>query len=378
MDIQEYIWIDDYLKGNLSGKELEALETRLHSDQAFREEVDLQRMANRIMVVQERVNIKKQLQEIHRQRQVGKSTSKWRFTGLGILLVVIVVMIYNIGFNTSSLTDHPMQNTEPLNTSKEKEAVTKEANDYEKVTDVNTSEEATIDQSSSQITEGETSEIGAEVISDENNSVLTNTLYENIQIIDNQNTKNEEEVAGIIKESPVVDPCLKANKVIPTYELEAPCFGHQSGTFSFVSKTINGMYFNEFSIDGGKNYYAAIQQVDLPLGSYELIARSDEGCLSKKKQVRVAYKDCNYVIQPDMNKYWEITIPTIAEFPITLEIRNARTGVLVYQNKIEYEQNYIWKGLDQSNAPLPMGNYVYLFTSKTKGLLTKGQIAIIK
>ena len=99
--------------------------------------------------------------------------------------------------------------------------------------------------------------------------------------------------------------------------------------------------------------------------------------VKKNLNIEVTYADCNFVIQPNYNKLWEIEVPELYD-EVTIEIRNAKTGVIVYQKDITAYENFIWQGYDLSNNQLEMGNYVYWFKSATKGVFSKGQITIVK
>jgi hypothetical protein len=108
-----------------------------------------------------------------------------------------------------------------------------------------------------------------------------------------------------------------------------------------------------------------------------LIARDENGCETKSEKIKIAFEEKNYVIQPAQGKNWEIEIRDYVEYPMNLEIRNARTGALVFQEEIEYSQTFNWSGSNQNGQPLSFGNYVYIFSSSEKGIITKGQITIL-
>ncbi|MDG1477451.1 MAG: hypothetical protein P8Q14_09925 [Vicingaceae bacterium] len=378
MELNDHILIDDFLNGNLSGTPLDEFNSRMGSNTNFKKEVELQELANLVIVNNERMKIKAQLQQIHNERTSSPSIGK-KWWGLGIAIVAVGVL-FSIWFVSQN------DSNEIVAQDQENKALIKDIieTNPDRNFDVENQEiETSITTEEDSVTVKEAVEVlgltdGNNEVTAENDPDQTADQPELVKK-DKPIILEEKVRPEIIEAKPEItpDPCLGVNEIFPSYQLVQPCFGGKEGQVIFNDVAEKGISFSEFSIDDGKSYHSSLEELIVSIGNYKVVAKNNLGCISKTKSIEVTYADCNFVIQPNYNKLWEIEVPELYD-EVTIVIRNAKTGVIVYQKDITAYENFIWQGYDLSNNQLEMGNYVYWFKSATKGVFSKGQITIVK
>jgi hypothetical protein len=378
MELNDHILIDDFLNGNLSGAALDEFNARMENDADFKGEVEVQELANLVIVNNERMNIKAQLQQIHKERTNSSSNGrKWWGLGLVMVAVGILVSVWLVNQNDSiEVVAQDQENKalikDILETNPDRNF---DVENKEIVTPIATEEEPLVEKDAIE-------DLG---LAEKNNKIKTENEPDKIvdQIEPAEKTIpiiSEEIPVDIIVETNVdtiQDPCLGVDQVSPNYQLIKPCIGGKEGEIIFDDLAGKEVLFSEFSIDGGESYHSSMEKMELSIGNYQVVAKNNLGCISKMKSVEVTYADCNFVIQPNYDKYWEIEVPELNE-QVTIEIRNARTGVMVYQKNLAAFEKFIWQGNDLNNNQLTMGNYVYWFKSDKKGVFSKGQITLVR
>ena len=378
MEINEHILIDAFLNENLSGKSLEEFNARLENEHNFKVEVELQKLANLVIVNNERMKIKAQLQQIHVARTRSSANGrKWRKIGVPVLIIGLLLSMWYFNQNdkkvllveTQEISDREIKNetnsTRTFNIENE-----------EIKTPTTTKEQIIVPQEK---TPEEVKLVDKKQEKQPINQPNKNLSETTPEVAPNEKPPEKRAQEPIEKNIPeqTIDPCLGVNEALPNYQLIKPCFGGNDGEITFNGLTENDISFSEFSIDGGDNYYSSMEKFKVSTGTYQVIAKNNIGGLSKIKALVVNYADCNFVIQPNYNKYWEVDVPELTE-QIIIEIRNARTGVLVFQKNVDSQEKFIWEGVDSNNNQLNMGNYVYWLKSAQNGVFAKGQITLIK
>jgi hypothetical protein len=170
-------------------------------------------------------------------------------------------------------------------------------------------------------------------------------------------------------------PCEKVTQTTPNYRIERPCFGDHDGVFSLLSNP--HVNFTHYSLDGGKELVDQWKKHALTPGNYTLVAQDEQGCFSDPIALTVRYKNCDYRVQPALYRYLELSMPD--DYPVlTFEVRTSRTNQVVYRERLEHLNSFIYKGIDDTGADLPAGNYVFTFSSANKPLVSRGEITIIK
>jgi len=374
-DINRHIEIDNYLNGNLSVEERAAFENKMNNDLGLKDEVEAFKLANDVIKLGAQVDIKSKLQNIHNNHLKVQKRKKWGYGGAILLFLIILIgVIVNPFSSNKKLADKKDVKTPktilPV-TNKTEDKSTKSPENKPTVTQ-NTS--ASID-------------TVRQLLQQNNDTVILTTeetpiiLQENNkqQVTENkQNKKGDEHNENPIKSDKTKEnPCSKTEEITPQYNITLPCLGHKQGSFELLSSTDNTVHFSEYSLDGGKTFVSNNETSQINRGIYNVIVKDVQGCLTKAKKVNVKYQNCNFVIQPSYGKFLELSLAEYIDYPIRIEIRNARSAQVVYQKNIGSGDNFIWEGKDQSNSDLPLGNYVYFFISETEGLIAQGQITVV-
>lgn len=376
-DINRHIEIDNYLNGNLSVEKVAAFELKMNKDLSLKQEVDAFKLANDVIKLGEQANIKLKLQTIHQDHLKTKKRKQWGYGGAILLLLLITLAVVFNPFSTkeklakNNLIDdktkveetniNSNKNASKISDNKQKiishkSTINPENSSEKLVKNIDTIVESTIEEN----------DLNIESF-DEHENVKTPSIKPENEI--NTTTKTVEETE--------VNPCDLTNKTIPNYDLEWPCLGHEQGSFKLLNSTNEVIHFSEYSLDGGDTYNSIHETTIINRGNYNLIVKDEQGCVTKTKKIKIKYRNCNFVIQPSYGKFLELNLSEYIDYPILIEIRNARSAQIVYKNNINAGENFIWEGKDQSNSNLPLGNYVYFFISDTEGLIAQGQITVV-
>lgn len=379
----------------MTSEERLSFEKRLDMDPKLKKELLLSEAVNEVIIDAEALNIKAKLTEIHNTSNKGNNNyKKWL---LGGAILIGLAGIVGISIPSDDTKKHKPSVSEPITEEKEAKAVTsvKPQNDSKLL--VAPIPETTEDTDHS--TEGEIDPI-IPIIVDTVSEVITidqpnenesaNPTVEAIGEINKVKTPENELVDASDKKDgtadkpvqdmnaePIVNPCEKIALLTPQYEVKEPCIGEELWEIELKDE-IDNEQFGRFSIDGGKSYNTINSFYDIEKGTYTAILMNYEECSTKPIKINLNYANCNQVIQPNKQIYWELDLPELNEYPLTLEIRHARSGALVYSSFHEYAERIEWRGTKMDGTFLTLGNYVYLFTTKANKVLAKGQITILE
>lgn len=377
-DLKRHIEIDRYLNNEMPPQEKEAFQNLLETDLDLRSDVELVELANQVIVDAEVLRLKAKMQNIHLENNQGQG---WKIWGLGLLLLLAV------GIGSWMLMDQPQDL--PLEESKpsivpvaepqeknqsttfdsiveslEKKAPTTEKNTFAKAIGIKDS----------------VLPIDTVVAQNETTYVVNDQPHPPKIIFGSFDSIQEDKTDSVALPKPVVvdvSPCEHMATFTTGYRLEAPCFGVELGQIE-MNQYLDGLTLDWFSIDGGVTYQAENTFFNVPIGKYELLAKNAEGCETEPIPIELSYSDCNFPVQPSRGMFWETELPNSEVYPLQLEIRNARTGALVFDQTFGFPERFTWRGTHRSGSTLPMGNYVYLFLSQEHGLLAKGQVTVIE
>lgn len=379
-ELDRNIMIDSYLSGKLSVQELELFNKKMADDDFFRQEVERVKLVNEVIKIGAQADIKNQLQKMHDHHLKVKTRNKWVLVGVILLLVMASILLFNYSqqksevdmliqpHNSEEIIDDNSNSSLTIDNHQENhkaEASSSNSNVENQLGIKEIEEDINTDSSTVNLleTEAKNKNIDTTIIEQENKLVATKEHEQTI--LNNEN------------DSELNDPCKGIKDMVLTYDLKLPSLGYEQGTFELLTYPGDDIYFTEYSMDGGKSYNSSSKTKTVNSGIYELIAKDENGCITKTKKLNVKYRNHNFVIQPSYGKYWKLDLSEYIEMPVHLEIRNARTAQLVYQKEINPNDNFIWEGKDLNNTTLPLGNYVYIFKSDEKGLIAQGQIAVI-
>ena len=380
---EQHIEIENYLNGKLSGAELEQFSAKMVADKLFKDEVEFTRLANEMVVSGEQLKLKQQLQEIHATHKKTKSTKGWKLGG-ALLLVGIVLTLFVVNNDETEL-----EISKDVLVEAEQEAKIKDEMETEELDRFVQERVAESGLEESELGENTLSLEESEQEKEDSVDNYLNSLFLTDDSSPNTNgnepgnevstklEKSEPKAAASI-ETPKMDPCKLVKKASINFALTHPCISDKSGKIRFHSSSQDEVKFTEFSVDGGKTFRSEFEERTLFAGQHLLVAKNEDGCLSKAQKIEVKYGKCNYVIQPRRSKYWKLELPQFESDNLQLIIRNARTGNVVYNDKLDHVSSFVWQGTTTDNQELPMGNYVYQFVTTKKGLIATGQLTIIK
>lgn len=399
IDFNRHIAIENYLSGAMSKQEKAAFEQKLATDSALQKEVNLQKSANLLVKEAAKMDLKTKLNQIHQQskaaeQQKQSNRNKTLAVAAVALLVTTVLLIAYQYFNQNNVTEQTPE--EQLEQSMKSHTSSSAASDAK------VNNDSAVISASKTLSETNNTAVKADepgTIKPINNkeavnsTPLTGDLAEQKQntTIPSQSTgsdtglkprdsgdeKNENNQTNQPDKNTTttVDPCEAIEKISPHYQVTEPCFGEEAGEFSLLAQ--NDAQFTSYSLHSDGQFVPNWEKQPVPVGSYRLVATDEQNCSSAVVNITVAYKNCNHVIQAANFRYMEINVPATPAV-LKFEVRNARSGAIVFTELLEQRNEFQYKGVNQTGAELPIGAYVFTFSSSSNKLIAQGQITVIK
>ena len=385
-DATTYDLIERYLNDALSADERSAVEARLKNDAEFYEQVAAHLAANEIIIDNALLDVKKELQKIHAENSAKPKSNSRKFYYGGALVLTGIIAAAVLMLQNNAPTNLA-ETKAPKGSLKEKASTTEfETNNNEPV-----KEEKIVKENKNATVKNSVKEkaLPLETILAKSNAapstVSEKPMNEQIRSTENKTTpKNSspdssKTVVGKIALSkevtPETSPC---NEVVmePKFSVTNSCENQKNGAILFDYEPTDGVY--EFSIDGGKTFYSNAKFSNLGVANYSLIIKDRQNCKSKLVETRIEKENCNSIIYPQQQKYWEVPLERFEGQQVLLKIMNGRTGEIVYQKRLPIANSYTWSGSDDNNNPLPMGIYVYELSSGEPSQTVTGQITIVQ
>ncbi|MBX9851254.1 MAG: gliding motility-associated C-terminal domain-containing protein [Cytophagaceae bacterium] len=349
-----YEQIDLYLKGKLQGAELEAFEKKLASDPAVQKMVEVQRIANKVIVTKQLAGLKAQMaKDLANDPPAGTSAKNI------ILLSSLAVLISGAVFFFVNKKEDKKVISE--NIQKENN------NNIPEENDINT--ESVIKPEKKKIPK-----TYSEIIAQDTDKVTATTL-----------PKEEEQkiLEEIREENPNIDttPVTKINKCdgitmkVPLDVKEA-CRDVNDGSITIRFENIEGGQGPyKFSIDKGEKYTKNYIFRNLEKGIYPILVKDSEGCekivIGEVKE-KICHPPIDEVFNPN-SASWKI--PTDDNAAITVQIFN-KNQILVYSKDFSESSMKEWDGKDNNGGTLEQGLYAIIITHKD-GSIQKGYISIM-
>ena len=377
---ETYELIERYLTGTLSSEELSSFEARMHADADFAEEVNAHKMANEVIIDNALLDIKKQLQAIHEETKVDDGNNFIKLL-TGILASALVVGIVYLFYPTNEVetkaqlqseqekTEVVIQHHSPNN--EEIKEVTQEVLNKLKQKKIQIK---AIKKADELVSEQEKLHSKLEIESDENIPVA---------IANNPDKKNEMTTISNVVESiatPKIvenDPCEDTNIDVNVTAIGS-CTGQKSGSIVFEEPVFSGTSPFQYSIDGGKHFSPSLSFEGLLPKNYSTQIKDANNCISETKWVNVTQKECYFTIHPALEQFWEIPLQSFNGEDVSIQIKNERSGAIVYDEIVSSNFPKSWKGTDQNGASLPMGSYSYHIKSLGSSKEEIGSITIVR
>ncbi|MGD1848276.1 MAG: hypothetical protein ACFB10_23020 [Salibacteraceae bacterium] len=387
---QQQLQIDAYLRGTLAREEERLFADRLAQDPGLQAALEVTQTAHQLVEKHAVLMLKQKLQGIHetseQQRQQRKK--RWWWFGLGTfaLMALVGALLWNFQTGDPSVAEATPIKT-ASNSVTETEAQTEATFSPSKTTaegqpttpvETGTQESDLIptDIESSKNDSLPENRLGA-ILDGSDTSQTPSSLPPNLDITDWDKEKTPPDTSLQVKQMPKVDPCASIQQQTAKHLYDPPCLEEKSGMLE-VSSGTSDFTGTAFSIDGGENFQESPRFVNVTPGSYQLVVATQDGCFTQPRAIVLPYADCHYTLQPDQQVYWEIEIPEITAYPLTLEIRHARTGRLVELKTFYARESYRWEGNDSNGNAQGMGAYFYIWRLPDNQVLAKGQLTILR
>ncbi|MCR6637592.1 MAG: gliding motility-associated C-terminal domain-containing protein [Sporocytophaga sp.] len=380
---EKYHLIDRYLRGELTGRELEDFTKNLSDDPGFAEDVAFQSEVNELVSVNAYNELRNQMSADIASIDKGASSKGFNKT----ISVILIAGLLSVAGGYFLLKDKNKANAElAVNDTKE---VTQPSNAPGPELLDNVVNDGAQKQGQSEFVGKKINKASESNTKDKNVEIQSNTeplnqVWADTAIIENQSTTGNENDRTIVKE-PVsntfvkpeikTDPCSKAVIKVNWSTSEA-CQARNDGRIEI----------DEGSIQGGEapykfEFYSGNQKVDLSdldqlySGNYTLKVVDVNGCLGKWN-IKLSEKNCQPAgvsFSPAQGETWAFNGNDRNSY--YLSIYN-QAGQMVFKSGL-LSGVYEWSGISNSGSTVETGFYVYV-AEYTNGKKENGQITVIR
>jgi hypothetical protein len=347
-----YQLIDRYLKNELSLKESADFEKRLHSDHAFAEAVNLQKLTNELIVEERFFRI---MSEIDKP-STGSDLKK------GIILGgVALFLISGIYFIT--------RNTDKTRENNKSHIITNNEHVFGKEEQILSNQET-----GKKVIKAKEKKAGEEIIYVHADTNSTVSPQENVVKTPDPALKEEEEDKPIVpfKED-------KCGNVLINAETAAheSCAGDSTGMIEILLSTLKGGK-EPYVFSLNEEYQSANIFEHLLPGKYDLKIKDNNGCISLKKDITVKTKPCvkseSFSFNPYYGELWKFPSGDYQNFKVRI---TSKEGIEVYRMEINGGSPAEWNGTSSEGTALPSGTYFYVIEF-SDGKTNQGYISIIE
>ena len=392
-EIEQYEWIEDYLTGKLPAEDVKLLEQKIAKDHAFAKQVEAHRRLNSVIEESSYLEVRKNLQEIHRNALstgngfFSKPGSYFMLIG-GFLGIIAFFIILNqrsrSGTDKKSYTiiqedraaefngwaDDSLKLTVQENNSN--------SHDDDEPMPVNKEIKTSITQPAKSTKEIDESSF----INREEQDPLTDTVLNPVrhkELIGTEVTKTtikEEILSGEPAESSVSAVNCENTVHSAIIHLEESCLSEATGSIQIDKESIQGgLPPFLVSIDNSGNYHTQYTFRNLTPGNYIIWIKDKNNCMTRLGNYRIESIDCQYdfVFAPEKTERWKVPSN---ELKTLLRIFNKR-GTEVFRRYIEPGEKFEWDGTSQNSIPLPMGIYSFILEFDERESLT-GTVTIVR
>lgn len=365
-----YDLIERYLNNTLTAVEKAEVEKRIQDDPSFYEEVESHRAVNSIISDNAALEIKKQLQQIHIENTTSSGSGYRKlYYGLGAIIGLSLVAVLVI----NNKDDKPKRGNHTPEQTKNETTIVPNIEPPKKETEVTkTNAENTFDFSKHPARAEKKKDL--QLTGHPDDFIIEGTWHtdEDKALAEDQNetstpNKNEEpQPENTTTTKTIENSNCEGVSIEIKYTAVKTCGGQKNGAIVFDTESLEPGAF-EFSVDGGKTYSQNNRIENLGVGNYTLMIRDKENCKSKTVAVQIEKENCDHIIRPQQQKYWEVPLEKFKGEQVQLKITDGKTGRVVYMQEIPAgSSSFTWQGTDDNNTELPMGVYVYeLFSNNT-------------
>ncbi len=377
--------IQQYLLNDMSQEERIAFEKQLAANPELKEEVQMFEQLNRLIYKKGLLETKNKLTKIHYKNTAPNAFVKKSFfkrPGFYIpsaaLFIIVVIFVIN-HFSKDASNSSKIMQAEKNNAISQK-IISEQTENTPTPTLLQEEQEQNTSQGQQTIMEesGDKSilipltqaETQAEIIEDTSGIIAAE---KNANVISETVPKEKPDDDPIRTEKNVID--CGAIKLYATINTEAACKNEPTGSLT-IKNTRGGTPPYRYSINEGRNFYADNTFGNLVGGTYHIIIKDANNCITIKENVLISEKNCfdqySEKFAPDYGEKWEIPIePGLTG---TIKIYN-KYGSMVFVSVVRNGDQ--WDGKDRDGKDLPMGEYLFFIEYKD-GYSFNGTVTIVK
>lgn len=362
-DYRKYELIDQYLSGQLSGKELEDFEKKLVEDPDWKILVNRQKLANQLLVEQRIIKAKEFIHNYQEDIPGNGNSKNWIIGSLaGVLLIASFLYLY-------TKKENPIASANTQEEYKKPEAAIKEE---EKISKKNTVPSINSSVPKEKKEEVEVIEVEKILVIDSAEIVVPVKVLSEKEKNAKANPVQEQETE--LKPTPDKNPCIE--NITWSVTLAPTCNDQASGILD-IHDVKGGKAPYLYSIDGGKTFKEGYSFGFLNSGTYSVAVKDANACSSKIIAEKIGTKNCEatkeYIFNPYQGETW--SFPAGDKNIVKVSIMN-REGKLVYQVNPSNGHPHLWDGKDRTNNYSEVGLHYYVLEFED-GTVKEGYITII-
>lgn len=362
-EYKKYELIDQYLSGQLSGKELVDFEKRVLEDANWKILVSRQKLANQLLVEQRLLKAKDFIHNYQEDKPESGNSKKWIIGSLaGLLIIASFLYFYTKKENSIASANTQEEYKKP------EAAIKKEENSFKKNT------VPAIKPSVQKEKKNKVEVIEAEKILVIDSSEIIISVKSPFEKEKNTNINSIQEQVTQAKPIPEKKPCIE--NISWSVTLTPTCQDQASGILD-IHDIKGGKAPYLYSIDGGKTFQQGYSFGFLESGSYAVLVKDANACSSKIITEKLSSKNCKrskeYIFNPYRGEIWNF--PVTDKNWIKLSIMN-REGKIVYRLNNAGGHSDFWNGKDMSDNYSEVGLHYYIFELED-GTVMDGYITLI-
>ncbi|HVD96851.1 MAG TPA: hypothetical protein VNB90_01520 [Cytophagaceae bacterium] len=359
---EKYEQIELYINRQLSPQEQEAFEAAMNRDPELKQEVELYREAQSIMIDQGVLEVKMQLRNIH-QKELRRMRGRKYFLGGAVLVIVSATLSY-LYFTNPATTKTEEKNNTVADTSVTVQENTRVISSLPANSNmVTTSPERKANTSSLPVTSI--------------NTTITDTTS-TAPVPAEEKRSNPENTSSTSPE-PIVNTAPQGTNCAGTITGEvgitSTCKNESSGKIVVTLNSLRGgTKPYKFALDKDDEFRTNGQFTELEAGTYHVFVKDKNNCVSEIKQVEVTSKICipPAAFKPEYGETWKAPEGINGQ----LKIMN-RANDVVFSTTLHSNTVFEWNGNDQNGMSLATGAYHYMIITES-GEVINGSVTILR
>lgn len=368
-ELETYEQIDSFLNGELKGDALNSFQERMQNDTAFAEEVQLQQLANELVVGASFQDLRDQMSDDISKIDASENFSHWKLISIGLGFIAISSAILYF----SPLQEKTKETSETKAPTAIQKIEGKRAIEKINVKRILENEQETkVQPGHSQFKQADSTLIRQSDVANR----LKDSIPAAIKPVQEKQIKDTTASAQPLKKETtkaVTNPCSGVN-IEAHISTSASCADNNTGSIKVLQNIKGGTAPYTIRLDKSRiannNLFS-----NLSADSYSISITDQAGCV-KIYAVEVAEKTCNpksSIFAPDKGEVWKYVGTNHLSY--TLTIINI-AGQQVFKTG-QIQGTFEWQGFSQKGEYLDAGLYIYV-AEYTDGSKENGQVTIAK